>query len=335
MPLTEKRPISLMMDDQGPNGQRDSFQADAEPSGGTTAAGVFASAYESAYETARPQTLLSALYRTYEHSGFTMAGAVAFSFVLALFPFCIFVGALAGVFGGHDLAEQAITRLFEILPAQVAETLAPQINAVIGQTRVDLITIGGAIALFFATNGIETLRNALNQAYREQETRPYPLCLLISATYVIVNAVGSLMITWLTVVAPTIASEFEPEWLKPIHQTGWWDALVRYGVAGAVIALLLLTAHKWLAAGRRRLDQILPGVVVSVVLWLTTAALYSYYLSFADYTRFYAGLSQVMVALIFFQVTAVIIILGAEINRGLMELKKYGYIKKRERDLPA
>lgn len=287
---------------------------------------------QQAYETTRPQTLLGALYRTYEHSGFTMAGSVAFSFVLALFPFCVFIAAIAGVFGGHDLAQRAIAQLFEVLPPQVAGTLAPQINAVIGQTRVDLITIGGAIALFFATNGIETLRNALNHAYREQETRPYPLCLLISAGFVIFNAIGSLVITWLTVVAPTIAAEFEPQWLRAIHQQSWWDPFVRYSIAGVVIAALLIVAHRFLAAGHRTMEEIMPGVLVSVFLWLATAGLYSYYLSFADYTRFYAGLSQVMVALIFFQVTAVIIIVGAEVNRGLIELKKYGYIRDKDSD---
>jgi membrane protein len=59
-------------------------------------------------------------------------------------------------------------------------------------------------------------------------------------------------------------------------------------------------------------------------LWLAVAGLYSYYLNFSDYTRFYAGLSQLMVALIFFQMTAVIVILGAELNRGILELKRLG-----------
>ena len=47
----------------------------------------------------RYRTLLEAIYRLYEHSGFAMAGAVAFSFVVSLFPFCIFLGALSGIFG--------------------------------------------------------------------------------------------------------------------------------------------------------------------------------------------------------------------------------------------
>lgn len=40
-----------------------------------------------------------------------------------------------------------------------------------------------------------------------------------------------------------------------------------------------------------------------------------------DYSRFYAGLTQVMSALVFFQLAAIIIILGAEVNRGLAELR--------------
>jgi membrane protein len=45
-------------------------------------------------------------------------------------------------------------------------------------------------------------------------------------------------------------------------------------------------------------------------------------LNLSDYARFYAGLSQLMVAMIFFQMTAVIVILGAELNRGIFEFKR-------------
>jgi len=310
--------------------QKPQSQDDGRPTGDAANQGIEPTVpptvLQQAYETTRPKTLIMAIYRTYEHSGFTMAGAVAFSFLLSLFPFCIFIGALAGLFGGRELADQAVRELFEVLPPQVAEVLAPQITATMGTTRIDLATYGGAIALFFATMGIETLRNALNYAYREQETRAYPLCLLISAGFVIVNAISSLAITWILLVAPTIAAEFEPDWLRSVHDTHWWDFLVRYGSAGLVIGLMLTAFHLWLADGKRDLGDVWPGVLVSVILWLLAASLYSYYLSFSDYTRFYAGLSQLMVALIFFQVTAVIIILGAEINRGVSELKNLGYI---------
>src|SRR5262245_18558877 len=134
----------------------------------------------------RPQqTLLGAIYRLYEQSGVTLAGAVAFAFVVSLFPFCIFLGAMAGVFGDRELADQAVAHLFDILPEQVAQGLAPQVESIMGSSRIDLLTGSAALALFFATSAIETLRAALNGAYRAIETRPYLLCLLVSAVFVL------------------------------------------------------------------------------------------------------------------------------------------------------
>lgn len=269
----------------------------------------------------RFRTLLSAIYRLYEHSGFSLAGAVAFSFVVSLFPFCIFLGAIAGVIGGRDLANQAVGQLFHILPDRVAQGLAPEVEAIMTNSRIDLLTLGAFVALFFATSAIETLRAALNSAYRVKETRPYPLCLLLSTVFVLVSAISMLVLTWAVVVSPRIAARIDPALWSLMLNASWLGTLTRYALSAGVIALQLVAFHIWLAAGRRTIAQVLPGVALSTVLWLVTAALYSYYLDINDYARFYAGLSQLMVALIFFQVTAIIIILGAELNRGLIELK--------------
>jgi membrane protein len=275
----------------------------------------------------RLRRLLEALYQVYEHSGFAMAGAVAFSFVVSLFPFCIFLGALSGVFGGRELAQDAIAQLFAILPAPVAKGLAPEVEAVMGSRRIDLLTVSGFLALFFATSAIETLRAALNGAYRVHEKRPYPLCLLISMVFVFVTAISSLILTWAVVfgpslLGPTIAAQFQSGWVKTLFDSSWLGPWVRYGLAAAVIAVQLIAFHLWLAAGRRRLADVWPGVLLSIVLWLALAGLWSHYLEITNYSLFYAGLSQLMIALIFFQFTAITILLGAEFNRGIMEVKR-------------
>jgi membrane protein len=272
----------------------------------------------------RYRTLLEALYRLYEHSGFAMAGAVAFSFVVSLFPFCIFLGALAGIFGGRELASQAVEQLFQILPPGVAAGLAPQVDAIMGRTRIDLLTVSAGLSLFFATNAIETLRTALNGAYRVIETRPYLLCLLRSMAFVFASAVSMLVLTWVVVVGPALAERFDPSLTQSFtfSRSTWAGALLRYASAAGVIGGQLLAFHLWLAAGRRRIQDVWPGVLLSTGLWLLVAGLYSYYLNLSDYTRFYAGLSQLMVAMIFFQMTAVIVILGAELNRGIFEFKR-------------
>jgi len=263
-----------------------------------------------------------AVYRLYEHSGFSMAGAVAFSFVVSLFPFCIFLAGLAGIMGSPELAQAAVDQLFNTLPGDVAEALAPQIVSIMSTTRIDLLTFGGAIALFFATSAVETLRAALNGAYRVQETRPYVVCLCTSMLYVLISAVSMLVLSWAVIVGPGLAAKLEPSWMKHILDSTWLTAFSRYGIAIGVLFVQLLVIHVWLVAGRRSWVDVLPGVILSVGLWLIMAALYSYYLEISDYSRFYAGLSQLMVALIFFQVSAVIILLGAELNRGLIELRR-------------
>jgi membrane protein len=267
------------------------------------------------------KTVVAAVRAVYADSGFAMAGAVAFSFVLSLFPFCIFLGALAGLFGGEERAQEGIKQLFEIVPKPVAEALAPEVMAVMGRTRFDLLTFGAFISLFFATSAIESLRAALNVAYRQKETRPYPVCLLESSVFVVVSAVGMLVLTWGVVVGPEMAARLKPEWLLWLADHGWVSLILRYAIVVGALGLQLLAYHLWLAAGRRRLVEVLPGVLLSIVAWLLAARLFGSWLTISNYSRFYAGLTSIMSALVFFQLSAIVILLGAEINRGLMELR--------------
>lgn len=267
------------------------------------------------------RTVFTAVRAVYADSGFAMAGAVAFSFVLSLFPFSIFLGALAGVFGGEERAKAGIEQLFEIVPKPVAEALAPEVMAVMGRSRYDLLTFGAFIALFFATSAIESLRAALNVAYRQKETRWYPVCLLQSMAFVVVSAIGMLALTWGVVVGPELAARIKPTWLLWLADSGWLPLIVRTIIVVSAIGLQLIAYHLWLAAGKRRFSDVWPGVLLSLVLWLLAARLFGSWLTFSNYSRFYAGLTSIMSALVFFQLSAIIILVGAELNRGLMELR--------------
>ena len=265
------------------------------------------------------RTFWNALYEMFADSGFSMAGAVAFSFVLSLFPFCIFLGAFAGYFGGEALAKAAIEQLFKVVPAPVAEVLAPEVEAVMGQSRFGLLTVGALIALFFATSAIESLRSALNVAYRVKEERNYIACLLQSAVFVLFSALGMLAFAWGIVVGPEFAARLKPQWLLWLADQGWMAFFTRYLIVIVVIGVQLLAYHLWLAAGQRTFTDVLPGVVLSSVLWILAARLFTSWLAVNDYSRFYAGLTQLMSALVFFQLTAMVVILGAELNRGLAD----------------
>jgi membrane protein len=272
----------------------------------------------------RLNILRLAMWNLFQNCGFSMSGAVAFTFLLSLFPFCIFLGALAGTIGGRELAASAVAQLFQLVPEPVAKALAPEIERVMGRSQFGLLTVGAAIALFFATSAVETLRAALNMAYRVKEGRSYLFCLMQSLFLVLLTAAGMLALAWGVVVGPVLAQSFDSDavdWLYWLMAQDRFSVVLRYSVVLFVISAQLLTYHLFLTAGKRSFWDVWPGVLLSVVLWILIAQLYSRWLGISDYSRFYAGLTQLFTALIFFQVTAIVVILGAEFNRALSEAK--------------
>jgi membrane protein len=263
----------------------------------------------------------NAIYELFADSGFSMAGAVAYSFLLALFPFCIFLGAFAGYFGGAGLARAAVEELFHVLPGSVASAIEPEVMAVMGQSRFGLLTLGALISLFFATSAIESLRAALNVAYRVKETKSYPVCILQSMFLVLLSALGLLAMSWGIIVGPQLAAKFRPNWLLWMTNESWMTFAIRYIIVACAVGAQLLAYHMFLAAGERRARDVWPGVAVSIVLWILLANLFTRWLQVNDYSRFYAGLTQLMSALVFFQMAAIIVILGAEMNRALAEVR--------------
>jgi membrane protein len=240
---------------------------------------------------------------------------------MSLFPFLILVAALAPYFGTTDLANEVAQILLEAWPTQVATPLAKEVQNVLGTARGDVLTVGVLLAIFFASSGIESLRIGLNRAYSVAETRSWWLLRLESIGYVIIAAIGLLVLAFLVVLAPlifTTAVRYAP-WLDPL-----WALFnfLRLATAATVFIVALIIVHKWLPAGRRRLAQIAPGIVVTLVLWLLAGELFGDYLSGFAYTyvTYYAGLASVMMALVFLYLTASIFIYGAELNTVICKL---------------
>ncbi len=127
--------------------------------------------------------------------------------------------------------------------------------------------VGAVLAVYFASSGVESLRIGLNRAYDQTETRNWILLRLESIGYVLIAALGLLALSFLIVLGPLLfqtALLYAP-WLEPLEAT---FTKARFGIAGAVLAIALIVAHKWLPAGRRRILDILPGTIATLLLWL-------------------------------------------------------------------
>src|SRR4051812_19528096 len=123
---------------------------------------------------------------------------------MALFPFLIVLTSLAGFFGSKELADQAAGLLLQILPQQVADSLSGEIHDVLTTTRGGVLTIGAVLAVYFASNGVEALRVALNRAYAVVEMRRWYWLRLGSVGYTLVAGVPALAVAVLVVLGPLV-----------------------------------------------------------------------------------------------------------------------------------
>jgi membrane protein len=266
---------------------------------------------------------LEAFDRFNANDGWSTASHIALSALMSLFPFLIVVTALAGFVGSKELADEVARILLEAWPKEVATPIATDVHNVLTTARGDILTIGVVLAIYFASSGVESLRIGLNRAYGVSEQRHWWLLRLESIAYVLVAAIGLLVLAFLVVLAPLIfaAAARHAPWLNPLLPM---LNFLRIAIASVVLIIALLIAHKWLPAGRRRMRDIAPGIVATLVLWMVAGEVFGRYLAeFAyAYVTYYAGLASAMIALVFLYMTAAIFIYGGELDAAIMRARK-------------
>jgi len=262
-----------------------------------------------------------AFYTFLADDGWAIASHIALSTLMAMFPFLIVLTSLAGFFGSTELADQAAALLLQTWPRQVADALSGQIHEVLTTTRGDVLTIGAVLAVYFASNGVEALRVALNRAYAVVEPRRWYWLRLESIGYTLVAAFSSLAMAFLIVLGPLIIEAVRRYIPLVVESNEQLLNFARYGITITALIVALFILHAWLPAGRRGFSQILPGIVFTFVASLVSGAVFGQYLArFANnYVTMYAGLASVIIALVFLYFIAAIFVFGGELNAAIIK----------------
>lgn len=251
--------------------------------------------------------------------GWAIASHVALSALMAIFPFLIFLTAIAAFFDLSALSATVVALIFESVPARIAAPIADEVKNVLLVPRRDVLTYGVALALWFASSGVEAMRVGLNRAYGMVENRNFIWLRLESIGFVLLGTLTFLTIAFLVVLAP-VAWTTLVRLLPAIESFAWPLTLLRFGLTLLIAGGGLLAAHLWLPAGRRRIGEILPGIGLTLAAWIAGAYGFSLYLAdFANYASTYAGLAGVMTAIIFLYLMALILLYGAMLNAALVE----------------
>lgn len=262
-----------------------------------------------------------ALARFQTKSGFVMSSHVAMSMMMALFPFILFTVALAGSLSQDYVTDDLIELIFGTWPEQVAAPIVTELKAVLDSANSKVMTVGGVLAVYFASNGVDAVREAMSRAYHDADTRPFWKTRLLCIGLVVVGGAIVMAVAAIEVVMPiytnlvTQALPGEaPDWLSVERLS--WIFIVAMPAGGVLIC------HAILPAKRHSLVQILPGVFLTLFLWAVCGWGFSIYISeFSAYSATYAGLAGAMAALIFLYLNAAILILGAEFNGALIDLR--------------
>jgi membrane protein len=263
-----------------------------------------------------------AFRRLFADEAIPLAGNIAFRSLFSLFPFLIFVTALAGFFGDDALAERAVTYLLDAVPEQIARPVAGEIRSILTSPRADLLSLAALLTIWSAMGGVDSIRVGLNRAYDFREHRSFALLYLMSTLFIIGSAVLLIAFSFLMVFGPvalTAVDRYVPgtrEHFATLEQ-------LRYPLSILLLFFGLHIAHRILPARRIPPLKVLPGVVLTVIVWIGLAAIFSeWLLRYNSFSSTYASLGGLFAAMFFVYLAALALIFGGEFNRVLINISE-------------
>ena len=267
--------------------------------------------------------------RTVGHTwtdGFILAGNLAYLSLLTLFPFFIVVATAAGAIGRTDDGIHAVNAFLRTVPHDVGQLIQQPIAGVIAaRSQKGLLTFGIVVTLWTVSGFIETIREILRRAYGTVATRAvweYRL----GAFALIIGAVVLMIVAFVVQVMLTAAQQFIVQILP--FKANLIDLLGLSRIAPAV-ALFVALWGIFVALTPRKIRAgtcpIWPGPLLITIVWIGTTMLLPLALGlFGGYNLTYGSLAGVIVALLFFYIIGLALVVGAQLNAALAIVPEVG-----------
>ena len=254
------------------------------------------------------------------NDGFIHAGNLAYLSMLAIFPFFILAGALFQLIGELEERRMIIETVIQAMPPTVQSVIAPTAESVIDARSGWLLWVGAAAGLWSVSSLIETIRDVLRRAYGTKPVLAFWRYRLASAG-LIIGAVLLLLLSLFAQVAIGAAQQFIlallPQLGEAVGTMGASRVVPALGLFGSLYLLFwALTPAEY--SGRQHPKW--PGALFTAAWWLAvTTAMPPVLRSFFAYDLVYGSLAGIMIALLFFWLVGLGLVIGAELNAALAE----------------
>ena len=243
------------------------------------------------------------------------AGALAYYFVLALFPFLIFLSAVVVHLPLPNFFGQVMGLIARVVPAANMGPLRNLMKDTILSGHSRLLTFGILFTLWSASSGFTALIDALNTAYDASETRRYwkARCLAIVLTF----SVGCLLVIalCLLIAGPSLSAKLT----DVLGMAKLWPYL-RWAVAIGCTILAVELLYFVAPNVKQRFLSTLPGAMIAVGGWIGLSYLLGiYFQEFSAYSKGYGSLGVALAFSIWLYWTGFVVLIGAQFNAELLQ----------------
>ncbi|WP_247711967.1 YihY/virulence factor BrkB family protein [Qipengyuania qiaonensis] len=254
------------------------------------------------------------------NDGFIHAGNLAYLSMLAIFPFFILGAAVFSAIGEEAERAAMINAVLSAMPPVVGNVIEPVARDAIEARNGWLLWIGGLVGLWTVGSLIETIRDILRRAYGTHATHAFWKYRLLSSG-VILAAVLLLMLSliaqFLIGTAQEVIEVYFPQLVDRVADLRLSRIVPAIGLFGSLYLIFYsLTPSEY----RSKRYPKWPGVLLTTVWWIAvTTAMPALLRNFFSYDLTYGGLAGVMIALFFFWLVGLGVVIGAELNAALAE----------------
>ena len=259
-----------------------------------------------------------------------MAAALAYYFVISLFPALILFSAILAYLPVHDLLNQTFVLIGGFIPKDTLNLVEKVLSSVVSPNRSTFLSFGILGTLWTASGGFSAMIEALNIAYEVEETRPFWRTRPLAVGLTIIIGVLLLIALAVMIVGPNFG-----QWLAARLHLSWMFAAVWPLVHWTVAVGFAVLSVEWLyflaPNVKQRFWSTLPGALVSVGCWLALSyGLGVYFRSFANFDKTYGTLGAAIALMVWLYWTGFSVLLGAELNCQLAKESRKGKIPEKE-----
>ena len=266
--------------------------------------------------------------RTYQKASdddfLNLAAQLAYYFFLALVPAILFLLALASFFPLQNLTDDIAATLGTIVSPEVSQLIEDQMRRLGNSEDGGLLTFGVLAALWSSSAALVSMVNALNRAYDITEGRPWWRVRLVAIGLTLGTALLVLVGLSLVLGGPTVAT-YLGDTLGWGTGFKWAWLILQWPLVFGLIATALGLVYYFGPDADQDWVWVTPGALVGTTLWLVASLAFKLYVvNFADYNASYGAIGGVMVMLLWFYISGMALIVGAELNAAIEEAAPYG-----------